>query len=72
MTRRYAPLLFYKQVILHPSAFILARGRSPVIGHARPLLAAALCLLLAGCGTFQFGASNSPDWCPSRDSKGCL
>ena len=36
------------------------------------LLAVALCLLLAGCGLIQIGVSNSPDYCPNRDSKGCL
>jgi hypothetical protein len=46
--------------------------RSLVTGHARRLIAAALCLLLAGCGVIQIGVSNSPDWCPNRDSKGCL
>ena len=51
---------------------------SPVSRHPylvtpfRGLVAAALCLLLAGCGVIQIGVSNSPDWCPNRDSKGCL
>ena len=36
-----------------------------------PLLV-VLCLLLAGCGLISIGVSNSPDWCPSRESKGCL
>jgi hypothetical protein len=50
-------------------------GRSsprPVTGHARTLIAAALCLLLAGCGLIEIGVSNSPDWCPKPDSKACL
>jgi hypothetical protein len=48
--------------------------RTPITHH--PLLVTpvviVLCLLLAGCGLISIGVSNSPDWCPSRESKGCL
>ena len=35
-------------------------------------VAVVLCLMLAGCGLIQIGVTNSPDWCPARESKGCL
>ena len=48
------------------------RDELRVTCHARLLVAAALCLLLAACGLIEIGVSNSPDWCPKPDSKGCL
>jgi hypothetical protein len=32
----------------------------------------ACCLSAAGCGLIQIGVSNSPDYCPNKDSKACL
>jgi hypothetical protein len=49
-------------------------ARAPITHHpslVTPLIV-VLCLLLAGCGLIQIGVSNSPDWCPSKESKGCL
>ena len=46
--------------------------QSAATGHALLPVVLALCLLLAACGLISIGVSNSPDWCPSKESKGCL